>query len=76
MASTGLRGKSAIITGAASGIGLATAKLMAEHGAKLCLADINEECLQQTADELKSAGTEVIYCAVDVASEQSNEKMA
>ena len=76
MSSTSLRGKSAIITGATSGIGLATARLMAEHGVKLCLADINEAGLQQVAEELKSEGAEVVHCMVDVASEDSNQQMA
>ena len=76
MSSTSLRGRSAIITGASSGIGLATARLMAEHGAKLCLADIDEPGLQRVADELKSQGAEVVHCKVDVASEDSNLQMA
>lgn len=76
MSSTSLKGKSAIITGASSGIGLATAKLMAAHGANLCLADINEQGVAAVAEELSGLGGNVIYCAVDVASEQSNENMA
>ena len=48
-----LQGKVAYITGAASGIGLATAKLFAEQGANLYLADLSEEKLNEAADVYK-----------------------
>ena len=48
-----LQGKVAYITGAASGIGLATAKLFAEQGANLYLADLNNEKLSVAADAIR-----------------------
>lgn len=57
-----LEGKTAIIAGGASGIGLATVKAFAEKGAKVVLADFNEEAGQAKADELKAEGHEGIIC--------------
>lgn len=49
-----LSGKTIAITGAASGIGLATAKLLARQGARLSLADIQQDRLNGVAEELRS----------------------
>ncbi len=43
-----LKDKRAIVTGSASGIGLAVAQLLSEKGAKVVMADINEEALKST----------------------------
>ena len=48
-------GKIAVITGAASGIGLETAKLFAEKGAKVCLVDLNRERMERIAAEIPGA---------------------
>jgi NAD(P)-dependent dehydrogenase (short-subunit alcohol dehydrogenase family) len=45
-------GKVALVTGAASGLGLATAKAFAESGASIALADWNEKAARAAADEL------------------------
>ncbi len=55
-----LEGKVAIITGASNGIGRATAVLFAAEGARLVLADINEEGLKETLDMVKKEGGEAI----------------
>jgi rhamnose utilization protein RhaD (predicted bifunctional aldolase and dehydrogenase)/NAD(P)-dependent dehydrogenase (short-subunit alcohol dehydrogenase family) len=57
-----LQGKVVYITGAASGIGLATAKLFAEQGANLFLADVTEDKLNEAADAIRKK------CKVGVAS--------
>ena len=54
-----LRGKVIAITGAASGIGLQLSKLCAYKGAKLALADIQEEALDALVSEIKAGGIEV-----------------
>lgn len=63
----------ALITGAGSGIGRATAKRLAAEGARLMLVDRNKEGLQQTVEQLP-AGTEVLQRALDVADEAAVEQ--
>jgi NAD(P)-dependent dehydrogenase (short-subunit alcohol dehydrogenase family) len=67
MMSNSLVGKVIILTGAAQGIGLATAHLLASRGASLCIADIQEEALNKAMVEIKAAHrVDVITCVVDV----------
>ncbi|MBL9125411.1 MAG: SDR family oxidoreductase [Planctomycetaceae bacterium] len=61
-----LAGKTAIITGAARGIGAATATLFAREGARLVLTDLDQQPLAETASALSAAGAEVITLAGDV----------
>jgi 2-hydroxycyclohexanecarboxyl-CoA dehydrogenase len=65
-----LAGKNAIVTGAASGIGLATAERFVREGANVAVWDINEEGAQRAANDLKSAGVKVIASRVDVSNRQ------
>lgn len=57
------------VTGAASGMGLATAQLLASRGAIISLADINEEVLKSVLDSLPGNGH--IYQVVDVSKSES-----
>lgn len=61
-----LQGKVIAITGAASGIGLATARECAARGAALSLCDINEDALKKIVEEIKSTGANAIGQRVDV----------
>jgi NAD(P)-dependent dehydrogenase (short-subunit alcohol dehydrogenase family) len=70
-----LRGKSAVVTGAAMGIGRATAELFAREGARLVLTDIQGDPLLALADELRSAGTEVETVVGDVSVEEDARRM-
>ena len=65
-----LGGKVAIITGAASGIGRATALVFSKEGARLVLADISEEGLEETRHLLKKEEANVIIRKTDVAVEK------
>lgn len=64
-----LSGKVAIITGAGSGIGAATATLLASQGAKVVAAGRNLESLQRVVGDIKAAGGEALAVAADVADE-------
>src|SRR2546423_1040693 len=65
-----------VITGASSGIGLATARMAAERGARLVLAARSEEALQQLTDEIARAGGEAIYVVADVGREEDVRRIA
>jgi rhamnulose-1-phosphate aldolase/alcohol dehydrogenase len=73
-----LAGKVAVITGGASGIGRATARLLAERGAHVVVADLNYEGAQEVAEQLTTAhGTRrALAVAVDVADETAVQDMA
>jgi NAD(P)-dependent dehydrogenase (short-subunit alcohol dehydrogenase family) len=64
---TQFQNKVALVTGAAAGIGLATARAFAKAGAKVVLADKSEDMAAQAADALKSEGHDVMALGVDVA---------
>ena len=58
--------KVVVITGAARGIGRATALQFAEHGCKVVLVDIDHEGLQKLKAEIESSGSEVLICEGDL----------
>jgi 3-hydroxybutyrate dehydrogenase len=66
-----LDGKSAIITGAASGIGKDIAQVFAREGAKVAIADLNQAAADATAAEIKAAGGVALGIAMDVTNEQA-----
>ena len=59
-------GKVALVTGAASGMGLATARAFAEAGAAVVLADFKEDAVKAAAEELVAAGHKAIAVRCDV----------
>jgi NAD(P)-dependent dehydrogenase (short-subunit alcohol dehydrogenase family) len=65
-----LEGKVAIVTGASSGIGYATAKLLAEEGARIVVAARRESELKKLVDEITAGGGEAIALSGDVQSEE------
>jgi len=58
--------RTAIITGAASGMGLLSAQKLAEQGARVVLTDINPDAVEAAADSLRKNGASAIGLAVDV----------
>lgn len=66
-----IKGKVAIVTGGAGGIGLATAKMLLEKGAKVLIADYNEKLLVAAKDELSKVYKNNVDCkVVDVTKEE------
>lgn len=72
----GLAGKSALITGSASGIGAAIAHLFAEQKAAVILADINEIDGQNVAEKIRASGGQARFLRLDVADESQCETIA
>lgn len=65
-----LESKSAIVTGAATGIGEAIAVLMAEEGARVVVADVDEDGGEATAAAIREAGGEAVFVRCDVSREE------
>lgn len=70
-----LEGRVAIVTGAASGIGRASARLFAEEGAKVVAADWNGQAGAATVEEIRRVGLEATFCCTDVSKANEVEAM-
>ncbi len=66
MRDTGLKGKVVIVTGAAAGIGRATATRFAEEGAKIVGWDVSDKAFDEVAGEIRAAGGEALLRVVNV----------
>jgi NAD(P)-dependent dehydrogenase (short-subunit alcohol dehydrogenase family) len=62
-----MKGRAALVTGAASGLGRATALKLAQAGADLCIVDINAQALEETAEQAGAHGGRVLVRAADLA---------
>jgi len=71
-----LTGKIAVITGAGSGIGRSTALLLARHGAKVHVADLNAASAEAVAAEIEAAGGSAVAHALDVSDPDAVEALA
>jgi len=67
--------KVALVTGAGSGLGLATAKAFAESGASVALADWNEKAASSATAELAAQGHNALAIHCDVADDEQVEAM-
>ena len=67
--------KVALVTGAGSGLGLATAQAFAQSGASVALADANESAVQSAAQELSAQGHKALAIHCDVADDAQVERM-
>ena len=70
-----LQGKVAIVTGSGSGMGRASARLFAQEGAKVIVADLASEAGQETVSLIKEAGGEASFVRVDVSNVDDIENM-
>jgi NADP-dependent 3-hydroxy acid dehydrogenase YdfG len=66
-----LRGKIALVTGAASGIGLGIAKACVDAGMKVIMADVREPNLREAASALQSDAAEVLAIPLDVSDREA-----
>src|SRR5579864_1255814 len=62
-----LENKVALITGGASGIGLESARLFSREGARVAVADVDDDAGRAAVEELRAAGGEAVYVHADVA---------
>ncbi|KRA99876.1 oxidoreductase [Devosia sp. Root685] len=70
-----IKDKVVIITGASSGIGEASAKLLASKGAKVVLGARRVDQLKRIAEEIKQAGGEAVYAELDVTKQSDNDAL-
>ncbi len=70
------KGKTAVLTGAGSGFGLECARIAARLGMNLVLVDVQQDALDQTANELTAQGANVLACKVDVSNATAMEQLA
>jgi NAD(P)-dependent dehydrogenase (short-subunit alcohol dehydrogenase family) len=70
-----LEDKIVIVTGAGSGIGKGISLKLAQEGAHIIVADINEEAAKKTAEEIKEMGRETLVIKIDVSDENSVKSM-
>lgn len=71
-----LHDQTIVITGASSGIGLATSRMAAERGARVVMTSRNEEDLRKACDEIRSAGGRATYVVADVADPDAVDRVA
>jgi NAD(P)-dependent dehydrogenase (short-subunit alcohol dehydrogenase family) len=72
---TGLKGKTAIVSGGGSGLGEAIAKALARHGVSVVLSDINLQAAERVAAEIKSSGGVAGAVQQDTARAEDSEKV-
>ncbi|KGP75487.1 Acetyl-CoA acetyltransferase [Desulfosporosinus sp. Tol-M] len=70
-----IKGRVALVTGSASGMGRGTAEIMAQHGVKIVINDINQEQVDEVVKGIKEAGGEAIGIAADITKKDQVEAM-
>lgn len=75
MAAGPLNGKVAIVTGAAMGMGEATARVFAAAGAQVLVSDVNQEAGQATVEQIEREGGTASFCRTDVSKAADAEAM-
>ena len=73
---TDFKNKTAVLTGAGSGFGLECARIGAQRGMNLVLADVQQDALDKAAEEMQAAGAQVLAMRVDVSKAAEMEALA
>src|SRR5690606_26501266 len=73
MAKQGFNGKVALVTGGGSGLGEASARDLAAHGARVVVADLNLEAAERVAGEIRQAGGEAQAFRMDASTRKDNK---
>ena len=73
---TDFKGKTAVLTGAGSGFGLECARIGAQLGMNLVLADVQADALERSATEMRAAGVQVLAMQVDVSKAEQVDALA
>ncbi|HLG89988.1 MAG TPA: SDR family oxidoreductase [Alphaproteobacteria bacterium] len=68
-------GKVALVTGAALGMGRAVARRFADEGAKVCVVDVLQAGVEETAAMIRAEGGDAFACVADISQEGDNERM-
>lgn len=68
-------GRVAVVTGAASGIGLALTRRFLDRGMRVVMADVEEPALEKLGNDVRAAGGEVVAAATDVADRAAVERL-
>src|SRR3954451_2112505 len=71
-----LQGKSAIVTGAARGIGLGIARILAQNGARVLLVDRNRDGVELAGKTLHDEGFDAAYAVADISSSKDMKTVA
>lgn len=71
-----VQGKNALVTGAASGIGEATARLFAKEGARVLMTDLNETAGTKVRDEIIAAGGDAVFIAGNLMDDQLPKQLS
>lgn len=71
-----LSNRTAIITGGSTGIGAATARLLAEHGANVVVADIHDGPGLQLVEDIRSSGRKALYVHTDVSRAEDDQRLS
>ena len=70
------QGRTAVITGAASGFGLEASRIAAREGMKIVMADVQQDALESAAAEIRALGAEVVGFRLDVSKAAEVEALA
>ena len=73
---TDFKNKTAVLTGAGSGFGLECARIGAQRGMNLVLADVQQDALDKAAAEMQAAGAQVLAMRVDVSKATEMDALA